>query len=160
LYKGDNPVTPGTKNISIPAHTLLREALTILGDSDLLPKNIREGINLFGIAGTMAEGVTGIDFGTIYLSSDAVPSEIAHSLGCVPSYAVMVAEIPMATSSAGVVIVGSNDSSVSLSTNTSGRATSAWYPIGTSTKQIIATDTTVKFNAKMQSGTCYWFVVA
>lgn len=48
-------ITPGTSNKVIAAGTYLRGAQTILGDADLLPGNIKEGVNIFGVEGTHKE---------------------------------------------------------------------------------------------------------
>lgn len=56
-------------------------------DPDLIPENIREGIDIFGVLGTMVEGVPGIDFGEITLTADyASTLTIEHNLKVTPKY--------------------------------------------------------------------------
>lgn len=43
--------TPGTTNQFIAANTYLTATQTILGDADLIPANIKAGINIFGVTG-------------------------------------------------------------------------------------------------------------
>lgn len=44
-------ITPGTTNQVIAAGQYLSGAQTVLGDADLIPANIKSGINIFGVAG-------------------------------------------------------------------------------------------------------------
>ena len=44
--------TPGTAGYSIPSGTYLRTGFEVKGDVDLLPENIKKGVNLFNVAGT------------------------------------------------------------------------------------------------------------
>lgn len=54
--QGAQTITPGTANKTIPSGRYLTGAQTILGDPDLVPGNIRSGVNIFGVSGTMEEG--------------------------------------------------------------------------------------------------------
>lgn len=56
----------------------------------LIAANIREGVDIWGVIGTMVEGITGIDFGIVTLSSASENVSINHNLGIAPSYAVLV----------------------------------------------------------------------
>lgn len=47
-------ITPGTSNQTIASGTYLTGAQTILGDSDLKAENIKTGVNIFGIDGTLS----------------------------------------------------------------------------------------------------------
>ena len=49
-------ITPGTKNQVIEEGTYLRGPLTILGDEDLNEENIKDGKNIFGVAGKYGVG--------------------------------------------------------------------------------------------------------
>ena len=49
--------TPTTSGQSIPANTFLTGTQTIRGDSNLVASNIKEGVTIFGITGTVSEGV-------------------------------------------------------------------------------------------------------
>lgn len=51
-YLDATTITPGTENQIIEEGTYLREPLTILGEPNLTPENIPEGVSLFGIPGT------------------------------------------------------------------------------------------------------------
>ena len=48
--------TPSTSNQTISAGQYLSGTQTILGDTDLVPGNIRSGVNIFGVVGTYAGG--------------------------------------------------------------------------------------------------------
>ncbi len=96
-YLDAQTITPGTKNKVIKEKTYLRGALTILGDSDLIAKNIKKGVNIFGVVGTVIEGVDLSQLGVsksavdiITPSKDIYPlSNIQHSLGIVPKYVII-----------------------------------------------------------------------
>ena len=51
-------IMPGTADKTIPAGRYLAGAQTIKGDPDLIPGNIKKGVNIFGVTGTMEEGAT------------------------------------------------------------------------------------------------------
>ena len=50
-------ITPSTENQVIAAGSYLRGVLTVLGDADLIPANIKEGVNIFGVDGTPQIGL-------------------------------------------------------------------------------------------------------
>lgn len=54
--KGAETITPGTTNKTIGAGQYLSGAQTILGDPDLIPANILQGKNIFGVAGNVVLG--------------------------------------------------------------------------------------------------------
>lgn len=80
--------TPTTSDQSISSGRYLTGKQTIKGDADLLPENIREGIDIFGVVGTMSEKKVTYKSGT-YTSSSAYTDSmsVAHGLGKQPSYA-------------------------------------------------------------------------
>ena len=45
-------IYPGVSDQYIPKHTLTAASCTILGDRNLKPENIREGVEIFGVKGT------------------------------------------------------------------------------------------------------------
>lgn len=51
--KGVATITPGTSNQTIAAGQYLSGIQTILGDTDLIAANIKNGIDIFGVVGTM-----------------------------------------------------------------------------------------------------------
>lgn len=53
--KGAQTFTPGTSNQTIAASQWLTGVQTILGDANLKPENIREGVTIFGKKGTVIE---------------------------------------------------------------------------------------------------------
>lgn len=64
--------------------------VTVSGDADLIAANIREGIDIFGILGTLKEGKSGIDFGEVTLASYASAITVSHDLGATPSFVALV----------------------------------------------------------------------
>ena len=58
-------ITPGTEDQIIPSGTYLRGDMTILGDSNLTPENIVEGVDIFGVQGT-GESNMGVNVWSVY----------------------------------------------------------------------------------------------
>lgn len=69
-YTGSNPIIPTTNNIVIPADTYFDEETIVKGDTNLVSKNIKLGVSIFGISGSAVavQNVGGI--GTAYLYID------------------------------------------------------------------------------------------
>ena len=85
-------VTPGAsqKTVTPDAGKLLSQ-VTVSGDADLIAKNIRKGVNIFGVTGTLIEGKSGIDFGEVTITdSYATGFTVAHALGKTPSHFVFI----------------------------------------------------------------------
>ncbi len=85
-------VTPGTtqKTVTPDAEKLLSQ-VTVSGDADLIAKNIRKGVNIFGVTGTLVEGKSGIDFGEVTITDNyATGFTVAHALGKTPSHFVFI----------------------------------------------------------------------
>ena len=61
-------ITPGTSNQTIAAGTYLAGAQTITGDPDLIASNIKSGVNIFGVAGSLTSAVITQDTTTKVLS--------------------------------------------------------------------------------------------
>lgn len=85
-------ITPGTADQTIPALSLLLNTLTVKGDADLVAKNIRSGVDIFGVIGTMVQGKTGIDYGTVQLAYGDNENQfvVSHNLRKVPSYVALL----------------------------------------------------------------------
>lgn len=49
-------ITPGTADKTIPSGRYLAGVQTIKGDKNLTPANIKKGVSIFGVTGTMEEG--------------------------------------------------------------------------------------------------------
>ena len=79
-------ITPGTTDQTISALSLLLNTLTVKGDADLVANNIRSGVDIFGVIGTMVQGRTDIAWGTVTLSSRQSSITVNHKLGVIPSY--------------------------------------------------------------------------
>ena len=59
--KAAETITPGTENQTIAAHQYLTGAQTIEGDRNLSAGNIKSGVSIFGVTGTLEAGSTGTD---------------------------------------------------------------------------------------------------
>lgn len=82
-WGGGTVIRPTTTNQIIPAYT--DKELTVEGSANLKASNIKKGIDIFGVIGTMEQGKVGIDFGTVTPSSDEYSITVKHTLGKVPS---------------------------------------------------------------------------
>lgn len=58
---GAATITPGTENQTIASGQYLAGAQTIKGDSNLVAENIKSGVSIFGVTGTLEAGSTGTD---------------------------------------------------------------------------------------------------
>lgn len=56
--KGATTYTPTTTNQTIASGTYLTGTQTIKGDSNLVASNIKSGVSIFGVTGTLEEGIT------------------------------------------------------------------------------------------------------
>ena len=54
--QGAQTLTPGTADQTIAAGRYLSGAQTVLGDANLLPENIAQGVSIFGVEGALASG--------------------------------------------------------------------------------------------------------
>ena len=54
--KGTATITPGTTNQIIAASQYLSGAQTIAGSANLLPENVKQGVNIFGVVGNYDNG--------------------------------------------------------------------------------------------------------
>ena len=61
-------ITPGTSDQSIASGTYLTGAQTISGDADLIASNIKSGVTIFGVAGSLTAATVTQDAGTKVLS--------------------------------------------------------------------------------------------
>ena len=77
-------ITPGTENQVINAGTYLKGDLTVLGDEDLIPANIKEGKNIFGVVGAVVENT--VKTGSYMPASIVASVSIPHGLGKTPKY--------------------------------------------------------------------------
>ena len=84
-------VTPGAsqKTVTPDAGKLLSQ-VTVSGDTDLVAGNIRKGIDIFGVTGTLVEGKGGVDFGEVTLASYTAAITVSHNLGKTPTYVALV----------------------------------------------------------------------
>ena len=61
-------ITPGTSNQSIASGTYLTGAQTISGDANLVAANIKQGVSIFGVAGSLSSVAVSQDSVTKVLS--------------------------------------------------------------------------------------------
>ena len=57
--KAATTITPGTADQTVAANTYLTGALTVKGDTNLTASNIKEGVTIFGVAGSLTAGEPG-----------------------------------------------------------------------------------------------------
>lgn len=155
-------ITPGTTDQTISALSLLLNTLTIKGDADLVANNIRSGVDIFGVIGTMVQGKTGIDFGTVTLNGSQNKVTVSHNLGKSPSF---IAIIPDGFSSVSYSdvnnsygIIGSQALVVDIGYATSGTFFELEGASNTVRPSIITFG--APSGSNFISDTYYWFAVA
>lgn len=77
-------------------------------DPDLIPENIREGIDIFGVLGTMVEGAQGFDCGTVIPSNGLTEITVEHGLGVVPKYVALVSKPSLVASKVHMIATSTN----------------------------------------------------
>lgn len=132
-----------------------------LSDTDLIPENIREGIDIWGVVGTLVEGVAGIDFGEVTLASEVTLVTVNHNLGVVPSWgAFFPKNLNVSTYGVGKTFANINGFALRIHNMISGN-------IVNDTANIDLTETTISFesvnsaNPKgFEQTTYYWIAIA
>ena len=157
-----NEITPGTTDQTIDALSLLLNTLTVKGDADLVAKNIRSGVDIFGVIGTMVQGKTGIDYGTVTLNGSQNKVTVSHNLGKSPSF---IAIIPDGFSSVSYSdvnnsygIIGSQALMVDIGYATSGTV----FELEGASNTVTSSSITfwAPSGSNFISDTYYWFAVA
>lgn len=64
--QGAQTITPGTNNKTIQSDRYLSGTQTILGSSQLVPENIKSGVNIFGVTGTYSIKYYNLDSGITF----------------------------------------------------------------------------------------------
>lgn len=88
-------ITPGTSNQTIPSGLYLTGTQTIKGDANLVASNIKKGVSIFNVLGTLAAsgGASNMATGTITLASTTnAEVEVTHNLGVTPNIVIWVLE--------------------------------------------------------------------
>lgn len=71
-------ITPGTTNQTIASGTYLTGTQTISGDSNLVARNIKEGVSIFGVTGTF-EGGGSVNIDTKTATASNYPTSISFT---------------------------------------------------------------------------------
>ena len=81
-------VTPGPSQKTVsPDSGKLLSSLVVNGDSELIPANIRGGIEIFGVTGTLVSSNIVEKSGTYKFTGQVTSISIPHGLGVKPQYA-------------------------------------------------------------------------
>lgn len=95
--KAKATITPGTANQTIAANQYLTGEQTIKGDGNLSAGNIKKGVSIFGVVGTLEAGGAGgmvSKSGTVTGGGPGVASAIATGLSSVALLALTVDVMP------------------------------------------------------------------
>ena len=167
-------VTPGAsqKTVTPDAGKLLSQ-VTVSGDTDLVAGNIRKGVDIFGVTGTLAEGVdlqsaaglSKINVNKVTFSTDqeAQSVRLQHSLGVIPKIAMILSKKFDTETSSSVLIFAAGENVNQMSGGGNGVAcfTSSWGSPITS-GQIAFAISYLEFTAgsgyKLKAGTEYTII--
>lgn len=153
---GDMTITPAAGQVL--------SGLTIPKPETLIPENIKEGVNIAGILGTLAAGgETKVETGKFANDLSGTMFTVTHSLGAVPDLVLAICS-PQAINLTGAYIligystnfakkIGHSDvpqRTVFIQKDTTPLASGAWYPIDydqltTTEKYITATAQSITF---------------
>lgn len=123
--KGAATIVPGTSAQTIPANTYLTGAQTINGDANLKGSNIKDGVTIFGVEGTLVEGITPTGTKSITANGTYDIKEYASANVALPTTTQATPSISVdssglitanSTQSAGVVSAGTKSSTKQLTT--------------------------------------------
>lgn len=86
MERGGGTIVPGKENVVIPAFT--DTELTVQGDADLIASNIKQGANIFGVAGNVVPKTQTITVNSGTANNADIGSSISveHGLGKIPTY--------------------------------------------------------------------------
>ena len=84
--KAAQTFTPSTVNQTIAAGQYLTGAQTIAGDADLIASNIKAGVNIFGVLGTLLDGTNMKKYATGTLTTPATTTNFRTSDGVLRGY--------------------------------------------------------------------------
>lgn len=179
-------ITPSTENQVIEEETFLRGALTILGDSDLLPgnivngknifgvegsynpatadpdlipDNIRDGVDIFGVIGTMTEGAAGIDFGEVTITGYTQSITVSHKLGVIPKNVFLIPKGSFTINTSYMETYAIMNDSSFASAYISGHSAGGFKKFG-STNTKTATSVTFKPEYEFVYNSFYWVAIA
>ena len=128
----------------------------------LIASNVRKDVDIWGIVGTLVEGKTGIDYGTVTLNGSQNKVTVSHNLGKSPSF---IAIIPDGFSSVSYSdvnnsygIIGSQALMVDIGYTTS----DAVFELEGASNTVTSSSITfwAPSGSNFISDTYYWFTVA
>ncbi len=138
-------VTPSTSDqMAVNKGKYTTGDVTVKGDPDLIPENIKKGVEIFGVVGTAKEGIA-IEKGSFIPETDVSVVTIQHNLGVEPSLAVFFPasgfdNFTIHYTVFGIYILNNNINSVWHSNGPAGLGAGGWLVYGKSA-------TTVNFSA-------------
>ena len=88
---GAQTITPGQTDQTIMFGQYLTGSQIIKGDSNLKAANIKSGVSIFGVVGTLVggglpDGVTALASGTVTVAQTSTYETITHNLGVAPNF--------------------------------------------------------------------------
>lgn len=88
---GEQTITPGQTDKTIMFGQYLAGSQIIKGDSNLKSANIKSGVSIFGVVGTLVggglpDGVTALASGTVTVAQTSTYETITHNLGVAPNF--------------------------------------------------------------------------
>ena len=157
---GGTTIRPTTTNQIIPPYT--DKELTVEGSANLKASNIKKGIDIFGIIGTMEQGKVGIDFGTVTPTSDTTTITVKHNLGKIPRKIVIAGTKASSAYGRDCFVSGNEKEGIVVSSHNGDSKTIEFAGSITATQIEFYYDATVGYeNSDFLGGVEYrWFAIA
>lgn len=155
-------VTPSTADqIAVNASKYTTGDVTVKGDPDLIPENIKKGVDIFGVVGAAEEGVT-IEKGSFIPTENSREVTIQHGLGVEPAVAIVYPAIGFDNFTIhytvfGIYIANTTTNKVWHSNGAAGLGGNNWLVYTKSADSIAFTASSIEYS--FQAGVEYKYIL-
>ena len=136
--------------------------IIVKGDEDLIPTNIKKGVEIFDVIGTAEEG-RAYEIGSFTPTSDVAEVNISHNLGVVPSLALFFIQggfdsLPFKYTALGVYVLNYNFNEVWSNNGAAGLGAGSYWAVYNATATSIQFHS-ASFECLFKAGTEYKYIL-